>query len=48
MKIQHYILIIVFFLGLTMLNALLPIDVNTLLIAFLIVYLMRDEDVEEV
>ena len=48
MKVQHYILVIVFFLGLSMINALLPINVNTLLIAFFIVYLMQYEDAEDV
>lgn len=46
MKAPHYILWIVFFLSLSMLNALVPIDINTLLIAFLIVYLLHDENVQ--
>jgi len=43
MKVSHYILVIVFFLGLSMLDALIPINLNRLLIAFLIIYLLNDE-----
>lgn len=41
MKVQHYILIAVFFFGLSLLDALIPIDLNTLLISFIIVYLLH-------
>ena len=43
MKVQHYILIAVFFFGLSLLDALIPIDLNTLLISFIIVYLLHDD-----
>ena len=43
MKTSHYILMIVFFFGLSLLNALVPIDINTLIIAFLIIYLLHHE-----
>jgi len=49
MNAPHYILMIIFYLGLTMLNALLPIiDINTFLISFLIIYLMQKEDASDV
>ena len=41
------ILTIVFFLGLSLLNALIPIDLNTLLLSFLIVHLLQ-QDVTDV
>ena len=44
MKAAHYILILIFFIVLSMLNALVPIDINTLLLAFIIVYLMQGEN----
>ena len=44
MKAPHYILVLIFFIVLSMLNALVPVDINTLLLAFLIVYLMRFEN----
>jgi hypothetical protein len=43
MKVQHYILMVVFFLGLSLLDHLLPINVGLLLISFIIVYLLRDD-----
>ena len=44
MKAAHYILTFIFFIVMSMLNALLPIDTNTLMLAFLIVYLMQGEN----
>ena len=48
MKWQHYVLVFVFFIGLSVLDALLPIDVNTLLLAFIIIYLLHLEDDSDV
>lgn len=48
MKWQHYVLTFVFFIGLSVLDALLPISVNTLLLAFIIIYLLHLEDASDV
>ena len=48
MKVAHYILTIVFFFGLSVLDALLPINLNTLLLAFLIVYILHLENATDV
>ena len=48
MKVAHYILTFVFFIGLSILDALLPININTLLLAFLVVYLLHLEDASDV
>lgn len=48
MKVAHYILTIVFFFGLSMMDALFPINLNTLLIAFIIVYLLQQQDATDV
>lgn len=48
MKWQHYLLTFVFFIGLSFLDALLPINVNTLLLAFIIIYLLHLEDASDV
>jgi len=48
MKWQHYLLTFVFFMGLSVLDALLPININTLLLAFIIVYLLHLEDASDV
>jgi hypothetical protein len=43
---MKYVLTVVFFLALSLLNGLLPINVNTLILAFLIVKLIGDEQKE--
>jgi len=48
MKWQHYLLTFVFFLGLSVLDWLLPISINTLLLSFIIVYLLHLEDASDV
>ena len=48
MKWQHYLLTFVFFIGLSVLDALLPINIDTLLLAFIIVYLLHLEDASDV
>lgn len=48
MKSAHYILTIVFFLGLSIIDALFPINLNTLLIAFIIVYLLQQQNATDV
>ena len=44
MKAAHYILTFIFFIVMSMLNALLPIDINTLLLAFIVVYLIQGQN----
>jgi len=44
MQYSHYILVLVFFLGLSFLNLLMPFDINTLLVSFLVVYLLHKEN----
>ena len=44
MQVSHYILTLVFFLGLSLLNLLIPFDLNTLLVSFLVVYLLHKEN----
>ena len=48
MKWQHYVLTFFFFIGLSLLDALLPISVDTLLLAFIIIYLLHLEDASDV
>jgi hypothetical protein len=40
---MRYILTAVFFLALSLLNGLLPVNVNTIILAFIIVKLIGDE-----
>lgn len=44
MKISHLILVLVFFAGISFLNVLLPINVNSFIIALVVVYLLNKED----
>jgi hypothetical protein len=46
MKLQHFILVAVFFLGLSFLDSLIPIRVEMLLLSFIIVYLLHDDKLD--